>query len=61
MNLMTQQVSVTAVLKGECSHPTVVMAVSGQVLVWSCCTFPSLLCSDLFIYIIIHYIHDNKE
>lgn len=36
-------------------------AVSGQVLAWTCCTSPSLLCSDLFIYITKLYIQDNKK
>lgn len=61
MKFMIQEVSLTAVLRGDCSHPVIVMAVSGQVLVWACYTFPSLLCSDLIIYIIMYYIQDNKE
>lgn len=36
-------------------------AVSGQVLIWTCCTSPSLMCSDLFIFIAKYYIQDNKK
>lgn len=61
MKLMIQEFSLTAVLRGECSHPITVMAVSEQVLVLAYCTFPSVLCSVLYIYIIIYYTKDNKE
>lgn len=36
-------------------------SVSGQVVVWTCCTSPSFFCSDLFIYITKYYIQGNKK